>query len=193
TYSYASAGGTPLVDGVTPARTIGFLFRGSLLVGYQFVSSFRDDHTDFDESRVKDIRKGETTEAQVQAMLGRPAGFVRYPIVKEETHRSLVYMYTQVKGSAFNLKVHIERLVVDLAPNGVVADVQFDGVKESVFALLRATLCGSGSQLGCPSSTFHHRAPQSHVNAAHGSRSSDDRDLRQARALPPACHERVLS
>src|SRR5262249_14804436 len=144
TYSYASAGGTPLVDGVTPARTIGFLFRGSLLVGYQFVSSFRDDHTDFDESRVKDIRKGETTEAQVQAMLGRPAGFVRYPIVKEETHRSLVYMYTQVKGSAFNLKVHIERLVVDLAPNGVVADVQFDGVKESVFALLRATLCGSG-------------------------------------------------
>src|SRR5262249_6758241 len=59
TYSYASAGGTPLVDGVTPARTIGFLFRGSLLVGYQFVSSFRDDHTDFDESRVKDIRKGD--------------------------------------------------------------------------------------------------------------------------------------
>ncbi len=126
TYSYASAGGASLVGGVTPGRSIGFFFRDNVLVGYQFVSSFREDHTDFDESRVKDIRKGETTEAQVLAMLGPPAGFVRYPIVKEETHRGLVYIYSQVKGSAFNLKFHAKRLVVALDPTGTVADVQFE-------------------------------------------------------------------
>lgn len=53
-YSYA-AGAQSLIGGVTPARSTGFSFANNILVGQLFSSSFTEDKTDFDESKVSEI------------------------------------------------------------------------------------------------------------------------------------------
>ena len=47
-YSYADATENegPLVEGVTPARHLTLFFMNDQLVGYEFISSFKKDHTD---------------------------------------------------------------------------------------------------------------------------------------------------
>jgi len=71
TVSYAYAVGTPFVDDV-PARASGFYFLNGVLVGYEYLSSFREDKTDFDETKVQQIKKGETTRWRVIELFGQP-------------------------------------------------------------------------------------------------------------------------
>lgn len=73
-YAYSVAGGTPLNSGVTPARSQAFYFADLVLVGHEFSSSFREDHTEFAEASVTEIKKGETNEATVIDRLGPPTG-----------------------------------------------------------------------------------------------------------------------
>lgn len=120
-YSYASGAGTPLVDGVTPGRTISFHFVDDALVGYEFVSSFRNDHTDFDEAKVHEIKKGETNRTRVVELLGPPHGLLAWPLVKDPAGKALVYLYVQVKPVA---KIHQKRLIVTLDTSDIVSDVE---------------------------------------------------------------------
>ncbi len=121
-YSYASSVGTPLVEGVTPGRTMGFAFVDDVLVGYEFVSSFKDDHTDFDEAKAKEIKKGEATRSRVVELLGPPHGLATWPLTKERSAKALIYWYLQVKPVA---KIYQKRLVVTLDANDVVSDMEF--------------------------------------------------------------------
>jgi len=123
-YAYATAGGDPLASGVTPARSIDFAFLDQVLVSYQFVSSFKADHTDFDENKVATIKKGVTTRDEVVALLGPPTGMQIYPMVAGKDDTGLGWSYAQVRGSAFSLKVYQKTVVVSVNPAGVVTDVQ---------------------------------------------------------------------
>jgi hypothetical protein len=125
TYAYASTGGNPLRQGVTPARAASFHFYNDTLVGHEFVSSWAEDHTDFDENKVKDIVKGKTTRAQVAQLLGKPAGAYIHPMIKAETGDAVVYAYSETSGSAFNLKFYRKVLVVSFDTAGTVSDVDF--------------------------------------------------------------------
>ena len=51
-----------------------FHFWDGVLVGYDFLSAFDEDKTNFDDTRVSEMKKGETTEAQVVALFGPPGG-----------------------------------------------------------------------------------------------------------------------
>src|SRR5215470_19269994 len=53
TYAYATTGGSPARPGVTPARVQVFYFYEDVLVGHEFISSFAEDHSNFDEGRVQ--------------------------------------------------------------------------------------------------------------------------------------------
>ena len=66
---------------VTPARALSFYFLDGILVGYEFVSSFKEDHTDFDDAKVSEIKQGETTISGVEALLGRACGQHVRPLV----------------------------------------------------------------------------------------------------------------
>jgi len=121
-YAYATGGGS-LVGGLVPARGQTFYVWNGVLVGHDFTSSFDEDKTDFDTSKAQSIRKGETTEAGVVSLFGKPHGVYRFPLVKGTGERGVVYLYSQVRGSAFNLKFYEQRLVVTLA-DGVVRDVE---------------------------------------------------------------------
>lgn len=120
-YAYATSGGEPLVGGVTPARGIDFAFLDQVLVSYQFVSSFKADHTDFDENKVPSIKKGVTTRDEVIAMLGPPGGMQIYPMVAGQDDTGLGWSYAQVRGL---MKIYQKVLVVTVNPGGVVTDVQ---------------------------------------------------------------------
>jgi hypothetical protein len=122
-YAYAS-GAASLAGGVTPARAQGFYFWKGVLVGHEFTSSFDADKTDFDASKARQIRKGETTESGVTALLGAPHGAHTYPLLPDRSDRGLVYLYAQTRGTAFNLKVYQQLLVVTVGPDGVVREVQ---------------------------------------------------------------------
>jgi hypothetical protein len=73
-YAYASATGTSGFGGVTPARSMGFYFVDNILVGYEFTSSYKEDLTDFDETKITQIRNGETKRAEVERLLGQAPG-----------------------------------------------------------------------------------------------------------------------
>lgn len=132
-YAYSVAGGTPLHDGVTPARAQAFYFADLVLVGHDFSSSFKDDHTDFPEAKVTEIKKGETKEAAVVELLGPPGGLYVFPLVGKDD-RGLVYTYSQTRvepiSFAPKVKHYQEEVVVSVGADGTVTNVQFNASGE---------------------------------------------------------------
>ena len=123
-YAYAtSASSVP--GGVVPARAQEFYLWRDVLVGHHFTSSFPDDGTDFDGAKAPQIKKGETTEPAVVSLLGSPHGVYRYPLIADRDARAAVYLFEQVKGSAFNLKFYRQILVVQYDAAGVVKEIEY--------------------------------------------------------------------
>ena len=125
-YAYSNAAGTPMFDGVTPGRSVGFSFMDDILVGHVFNSSYKEDSSYFDDMKINQIKKGETTKAEVIKLLGDRYGEYIYPLIEKKNEKALVYQYTQVKGSAFNLKFYFKTLIVTLDQNGIVSDVNLN-------------------------------------------------------------------
>ena len=124
-YAYAEGAGTGRYPGVTPARAMVFFTFNDLLVGQEFVSSFPDDATDFDESKVSAIIKNKSTRADVLALLGKPNGEAIYPLIKSKTETGIVYSYSHAKGSVFNMKFYSKTLIVSFDAGNVVSEVDY--------------------------------------------------------------------
>ena len=125
TYAYANTTGDTLYPGVTGARSMSFATWNDVLVSETFSSSFKSDGTDFDDKKIASIAKGTTTKAEVIALLGNPSGHAIYPVAKTQGDTALLYTYTQVKGSPFNMSVYSKTLTVEFDPKEVAADVTF--------------------------------------------------------------------
>lgn len=125
TYAYSTAGGTPAYDGVTPSRSQGFYFLDDKLVGYEFTSSYKDDHTDFDGSKVSAIMNGASTRAEVITLIGRPGGKYVHPLIASTNEQADVYLYAHISGSAFNLKLHEKLLIVTYDQRAIVSNVDY--------------------------------------------------------------------
>ena len=124
-YAYAHTGAEGAADGVIAARSQGFYFFNDRLVGYEFISSWKEDSTNFDGAKVAQIRKGQSTLGDVTRLLGRPGGRYIYPMVKGEGEEAVNYLYSQTTGSAFNLKFASKKLVVTHNRQGVVTEVEY--------------------------------------------------------------------
>lgn len=129
-YAYSTAGGKPFVEGVTPARGLTFYFLDNDLVGYEFISSFAEDHTDFDESKISRIKKGETTKNNVVELFGQPGGVQKYPLIQSKDMGAYVWQYAQVKRSGLSIKAYIKQLKVILGKNDLVADIEYSATGE---------------------------------------------------------------
>lgn len=116
--------------GVIPARAQEFFFWRGLLVGHHFTSSFARDTTDFDGAKASQIKKGETTEAGVVSLLGPAHGAYRYPLIADKDARAAVYLFQQVRGTAFNLKIYRQILVVQYDNTTVVKDLEYTATGE---------------------------------------------------------------
>ncbi|MFN7727206.1 MAG: hypothetical protein ACK5QH_19300 [Rubrivivax sp.] len=124
-YAYAEGAGTGKYPGVVPARAMLFLLHNDLLVTEEFVSSFQNDATDFDDSKVSAIVKGKTTRAEVIQLLGTPNGNAVHPFVKNKGESAVIYSYSHAKGSAFNMKFYNKSLIVSFDAAGVVTDLEY--------------------------------------------------------------------
>ncbi len=128
-YAYAtSASSAP--GGLVPARAQEFYLWRDVLVGHHFTSSFPDDKTDFDGTKAPQIKKGETRESAVVSLLGPPHGAYRYPLIADKDAHAAVYLFEQVKGTAFNLQVYRQILVIQYDTTGVVTEVEYTATGE---------------------------------------------------------------
>jgi hypothetical protein len=109
----------PIMD----VRTMEFHFVDGVLVGYEFVSNFAEDHTNFDEAKVSQLKQGETSYAQVHELFGRPAGMQIYPLLKDPTGNAVIYSYRQIVTTTRDLDE--KRVIVLLGADGIVSNVEF--------------------------------------------------------------------
>jgi hypothetical protein len=100
-----------------------FYFVGGALVGYEAISTFRADSSDFDDTRVSDIARGVTTEAQLGTLVGRPSGMYIHPLTRVPGERILVYAYAQKRGAR---PLARKQLLITVDAGGIVRDVQFE-------------------------------------------------------------------
>jgi len=125
-YAYATVGGEPSESGVIPARVQSYLFHKNILVGQEFISSFKSDSSNFDETKIAAIKKGKTTRSEVIKILGQPTGTFIAPVVEESFVEAIGYAYTVVRGGPFSgMKTFTKVLRVSFDKDNVVTDVEF--------------------------------------------------------------------
>jgi outer membrane protein assembly factor BamE (lipoprotein component of BamABCDE complex) len=122
-YTYATSGGEALYEGVTPARSMVFQFSDNVLIGHIFNSSFKADNTEFDESKLSLIKKGETTKNNVIKIMGTPS-IINVVPYRGKLVTTFGYIYSHVKGSAFNLKQYQKTASITIDDKEIVSDVQ---------------------------------------------------------------------
>ena len=121
-YTYAVAGSEAITGGLTTGRTMSFFFFESRLVGYQYLSSFPEDSTDFPAGRVGEIRKGRTTKQDIVDIFGPPHGIHVHPLVENREDRNVIYNYHESLGSAFAPVSQYKILVIQVDNEGIVRD-----------------------------------------------------------------------
>ena len=122
-YAYAKADDEAVFEGVTPARSVAFLFHKNVLVGKEFTSSFKSDSTYFDPQKAKSVKKG-MKKQDVVALLGKAGGEYRYPVISNKNGKALVYIFVQTKG--FKSQQNI--LTVELNEKDIVQKSEFNQV-----------------------------------------------------------------
>ena len=130
TFVYAEGAGTGRYPGVVPARAMVFSTFNDVVVGQDFVSSFPQDATEFDDSKVPSIVKGKSSRKDVLALLGKPSGEAVYPAIKQKTDTAMLYSYSHARGNAFNMKFYSKSLTVSFGSNDIVSDVEFASAGE---------------------------------------------------------------
>jgi hypothetical protein len=124
-YAYAEA--APYVEKV-PARAMVYSFHEGTLVGFDYSSSFSSDKTDFDESVLGRIRRGETTQDQVMSLLGPPTGQFVYPstVVSTPDQHAYHYSYSRTDKPPLGgaLKTVIKELAIIFDSRDVVTDTK---------------------------------------------------------------------
>lgn len=123
-YSYALA--MPYVDDVK-VRAMSFFFVKGVLVGYNFTSSFDEDKTSFDDSKIPGIERGRTTRNDLIATFGQPGGWYTYPLIKDAAGTALVYFFIDSNRHPLGATVRqkTKLLVVSIDGQGVVTDVDY--------------------------------------------------------------------
>ena len=126
-YSHGDAAARASAPGVSAARAMAFYFIKGTLVGYEAISTFAADSSDFDDTRVSDIRRGVTTEAQLGELVGRPSGMYVYPLAAAPGQRVLVYAHTQKRNTT---PITHKQLLITVDAVGIVRDVQWEKIGE---------------------------------------------------------------
>ena len=124
-YAYATNFDEANESGVVPARAMSYYFADGVLVGQEFVSSFKSDNSDFDASKVSAIAKGSMDRAAVIQLLGKPTGTYVFPMVKETSGEAIGYAYSATHRRPFGVKFSRKLLRVSFDPEGKVSDVDY--------------------------------------------------------------------
>lgn len=113
-----------------PAREQSFSFYQDKLVGYGFWSSFKNDNTDFDGTKVAQLKTNVTTRVEVEQLLGPPGARCIYPVTPNQEEEEISYLYRQTRGVPFGVKIYTKSLFVIFNRQGIVRDVEYKEVGE---------------------------------------------------------------
>jgi len=125
TYTYAKTTGEPLEEGVIPVRLNTFSFFNGILVSQVFLSSFKSDHSNFDETRINAIVKGKTKRSEVIQLMGRPCCLYIPPMVEEPASKGIGYLYTTTMKVGSIFKHFTKSLTISFNENDEVHDITF--------------------------------------------------------------------
>lgn len=127
TYVFATTGGDPLEPGVIPARALLYYFHDDVLVGQQFISSFKSDHSYFDDRKIPQISKGKSTRSEVIQLMGRPSASFIFPMVKQTSGEAIGYDYRPARGGVFRrVRFYVKSLRVTFDDKDRVLDVEYE-------------------------------------------------------------------
>lgn len=130
TYTYAESGAPAKYENVLPARSLNLHLHNNILVGYQYSSSFADDATDFDESKVSLIIKNKSSRSDVVELLGKPSNESVFPMIPPN-NTSLMYTYNQYKQTGIGKNTsYTKSLVIGLNSLGIVTILSYSSSGE---------------------------------------------------------------
>ena len=123
-YAYAYTGSSVIAKtkGALPVKGQAFIFHKDRLISYQYVANLQDNHTDFDEGKIKLIEQSKSTEIQVRQLMGTPTGHAIFPAIKQTNGHAMLYHYAETHSLTTSGKK--ARFVIDDA--GVVVEVYFN-------------------------------------------------------------------
>jgi hypothetical protein len=127
-YVHSAATGKPAREGIVATRAMAFYFYDNVLVGHEFLSSWAEDSTDFDEIERRRIIRGTTTEAEVVQLLGKPSGYQIYPMIESPSGKAAVYAYSELESTVLERKAYRKVLVVTFDAAGIVTALDFTSV-----------------------------------------------------------------
>lgn len=107
-------------SGVSAYRILALQFNDDVLMAYRFSSTYKEDSTDFDETKTSLIEKGKTAQADVINILGEPSGMGIYPSALQKGDIRLLYHYQEYDSSTFVLLK--KNLQIDVGQEGIVRD-----------------------------------------------------------------------
>jgi len=123
-YGFADTMNSVLIGqmaGPSPQRTLRLVFWNGKLVGYTSMSNFTEDTTDFDDTRIAQVQRGKSTEADVRALFGKPGGASIFPLIALPDGHALIYRYS--KDDFNNRERHSKFLSVYIDHTGIVRDM----------------------------------------------------------------------
>lgn len=129
-------------NGIMPGRAMAFYIMDNVIVGYEFNSTYKHDSSNFDESKVPQIKKLTTTLNEVIGLLGKPSEYYIYPLVKNNDEKAIAYIYCGLMNPKFYLNeekmfglniirgestydLFIKRLLITYDSNSIVIDVEY--------------------------------------------------------------------
>jgi hypothetical protein len=125
-YSYATSMTTAgMIAGVPSSRAQSFSFYNNKLVGYQYVSNFMTDNTNFDEATVFAFKEGVTTRADILRALGEPSGESVYPLVEDTGDQAISYQFSFIDTRKYNMVFEAKGLSVVFGPDNVAKKIVY--------------------------------------------------------------------
>ena len=124
-YTYSSTGGVATSRRAIATRHQMFYFYQNILVGHEFISSWQEDHTNFDETKVKQIKKGESTKKDVINLFGKPSGKLIYPLSKNKGTEVLLYSFYEGRQYAYSIEFFRKSLHIECDQTGTVTEIEY--------------------------------------------------------------------
>lgn len=125
TATYLYLKGAKFYGMIIPTRTLTYTFFNDVMVGNEFNSSFEEESTEFDGTKVASIAKGKSTKADVIAIMGKPSGDILYPLITDKIGSGVVYAYTVSRHAPFVAPTTKYLLVITLDKNDVVSNISY--------------------------------------------------------------------
>jgi outer membrane protein assembly factor BamE (lipoprotein component of BamABCDE complex) len=115
---------------VIKTRNVTYMFYNNVLVGISGFSTYNEDSTKFDPTKVSQIVIGKTTKDQVITLLGKPSGQDIYPMISNKDQTAIVYQYVAANFAGVFTTSHSDtaEIIFDKNDIAVKVTVTRDGV-----------------------------------------------------------------